>query len=446
LIVPTNKLIFWTASLWLPLAIGVAVSSAILLPGIALIILFLFFVALDARRSAGTLRALQASIPSVIKLSKWADGIVELHVESPDQPLPLLRAGILLPDSIETKENEQPFPILDPEKPHLLQWNITPKKCGNFSIPSLHFKSPSTFGFWNIQQTIPTETQVRVYPNLRDERRDAATLFLNRGDCGSHLWRQIGRGREFEKLREYIPGDSYQDIHWKTTAKRQHPVTKVYQVERTQEIYVLLDSSRLSARLVDVPGRDEPVTLLERFGTVALTLAMAAEAQGDLFGLIEFGEKPHLFLKASRGSSHFNTCKNSLYTLLPEEASPNFSDLVAFVRNRLRKRALLLVLTSLDDAATSEDFKEQIGLLSRQHLVLVNMFPPDGTCPLFSSEPAQKTDDLYQKLGGHISWQKLQELERHLKIKGVQLNLLQKEHLASQLINQYIQVKQRQLI
>ena len=57
----------------------------------------------------------------------------------------------------------------------------------------------------------------------------------------------IGKGREFEKLREYIPGDSYDEIHWKATAKRGRPVTKVFQIERTQEVYVVIDASRLSA-------------------------------------------------------------------------------------------------------------------------------------------------------------------------------------------------------
>ena len=59
---------------------------------------------------------------------------------------------------------------------------------------------------------------------------------------------QVGRGREFEKLREYIPGDSFDEIHWKATARRARPITKVFQVERTREVYVAVDLSRLSAR------------------------------------------------------------------------------------------------------------------------------------------------------------------------------------------------------
>ena len=87
-----------------------------------------------------------------------------------------------------------------------------------------------------------------MYPNLFDERKHVAALFLNRGHYGIHSQRIMGKGREFEKLREYSHGDSMQDVHWKASAKRGALVTKVFQVERTQEVYVLVDSSRLSAR------------------------------------------------------------------------------------------------------------------------------------------------------------------------------------------------------
>ena len=46
---------------------------------------------------------------------------------------------------------------------------------------------------------------------------------------GVRVHRQIGKGREFERLRDYLPGDSYEDIHWKATARRRTPAVKLYQ-------------------------------------------------------------------------------------------------------------------------------------------------------------------------------------------------------------------------
>jgi uncharacterized protein (DUF58 family) len=139
--------------------------------------------------------------------------------------------------------------------------------------------------------------EIRVYPNLFDERKNLSGLFLNKG-LGIHTQRQVGKGRDFEQLREYLPGDSFEDIHWKTTAKRGEPITKVYQIERTQQIYVIIDASRLSARSPEANSAPiqgdaqtavaDLTTMLQRFITSALIMALAAERQGDMFGLLTF--------------------------------------------------------------------------------------------------------------------------------------------------------------
>ena len=58
-----------------------------------------------------------------------------------------------------------------------------------------------------IRTATPVSGEIRVYPNLITERKSVAAIFLNRGTFGLHAQRQIGKGRDFEKLREYVPGD-----------------------------------------------------------------------------------------------------------------------------------------------------------------------------------------------------------------------------------------------
>ena len=67
----------------------------------------------------------------------------------------------------------------------------------------------------------PLDCTLRVYPNLRD--RATAALFLRTADAGLRMRRQVGKGREFDNLRQYMPGDGFEDIHWKATARRQFP-------------------------------------------------------------------------------------------------------------------------------------------------------------------------------------------------------------------------------
>jgi uncharacterized protein (DUF58 family) len=254
----------------------------------------------------------------------------------------------------------------------------------------------------------------------------------------------VGKGRDFEKLREYVPGDGYDEIHWKATARRGKPITKVFQIEKTQEVYVIVDASRLSARSSNENGEGD--SILERFVTAALVMGMAAEKQHDLFGLLTFTNRVERFVRAKNGQAHYNTCRNALYELQPQVVTPDFDEVCTFIRLRLRRRALLIFLTALDDPTIAESFVRNIELLRRQHLVLVNMVPPQGVKPLFTNQNVTATDDLYKELGGHLRWEKLRELQKVLQRRGVRFSLLEQERLCADLVAQYLNIKQRQLL
>ena len=328
-------------------------------------------------------------------------------------------------------------------------------------------------GLWAVRRSAATGCDLRAYPDLRAERRRAAAVFLTRGGLGSHAQRQVGRGRDFEKLRDYVPGDSIEDISWKATARRQRPVSKVFQVERTQEVYVLIDASRLSARpareateTAAFHGGDDAdlaavramttstltgPTVLERYLSSALLLCLAAERQGDLFGLGTFAEGVRQFLRARNGPAHFEACREAIYALEPAAVSPDFEELCAFLRLRLRRRALVIVLTSsLDDPVLAESFLRAVEGVSRQHVVLVNSLRPTGVAPLFSDPDGGAgvvtTGDVYRRLAGHLRWQKLREGEKRLQRLGVGFTLLDEARMTEQIVRQYLDVKQRQVL
>jgi uncharacterized protein (DUF58 family) len=270
----------------------------------------------------------------------------------------------------------------------------------------------------------------------------------------------VGKGRDFEKLREYVPGDSYDEIHWKATAKRGHPVTKVFQLERTQEVYVIIDASRLTARMQKMPqdkvlNRVEgistaeagvEVTTLERFVSAALVLGLAAEKQGDLFGVLTFSDRVQKFVRARNGHAHYSACRDALYALQPQSVTPDYEELFSFIRQRLRRRALLVFLTALDDPIIAESFAKNVDLIRKQHLVMVNMIPPVGVQPLFEQEKVEQINEVYDALAGHLRWAGLQELGRSLNQKGVRFSLLTSEKLSAELVTNYLNIKRRQLL
>jgi uncharacterized protein (DUF58 family) len=315
-----------------------------------------------------------------------------------------------------------------------------PTERGRFVLNRCFYEAVSPFGFWGVRRSSECRSELRVYPNLTRERKRLASLFLKRGPFGVHVQRMIGQGREFEKLREYVPGDSYEDIHWKATAKRGRPITKLFQIERTREIYVVMDTSRLSARTAGA----EPA--LEHFVTSALMLGLAAEQQGDRFGILTFGDRVVRFIRAGAGKAHYNSCRDALYSLRSTAATPDFDELFAFIRLHLRRRALILILTDLGDPVLSENFIRNAELICRQHVVIVSMIKQPGIAPLFSAPNADTTDRLYENLGRHIVWHNLKELGRNLQHKGVTFSLVEDERLSVDLVTQYLSVKARQAL
>ena len=125
---------------------------------------------------------------------------------------------------------------------------------------------------------------------------------------------------------------------------------------------------------------------------------------------------------------------------------PDFEELCSFIRLRLRKRALLIFLTALDDPMLAESFTKSVELICHQHLVLVNMLQPHGAAALFSDAAVEDADDLYGRLAGHYRWRNLRELETVLRRRGVRLSLLDSQRLAAQLVAQHAEVKARQLV
>ena len=458
MIVPQTRLLFWFAITVLPFAALGAVYPAAFLFSVVLIAGLLALALLDAALAFGRLDGISIELPEVMRASKDRPLIIPVSVRNERRQRLRVRLGLALPRELQAALEDVQVILPEGAECSRFEWACQPAKRGNYRIKRAFLETESRFGFWAVRTSVPVQGEMRVYPNLLAERNKLAALFFHRGAFGLHAQRQVGKGRDFEKLREYVPGDGFDEIHWKATARRGHPVTKVFQIERTQEVYVVIDASRLSAReaVSSLPDggpslqletrNSKPETTLERFLTAALILGQAAEQQGDLFGLITFTDQVQTFLRAKNGKAHYSACRDAIYTLEPQNITPDFDEISAFIRTRLRRRALLIFLTSLDDPVLAEGFVRNMSLLAGQHLVLVNMIQPPDAAPLFTRPAVEGIDDLYRHLGGHLQWHNLREMEKVLQRRGVRFSLLENERLATELVSQYVGVKRRQLL
>ena len=447
MIAPRLRLVLVMLVVTVPLATVAGLNPGVMRISLLLIGLALFIALLDLVLGLGRYRDLGFLLPELVRgtLAEPAElAIQTAHLAVGNGKM---RLAVGFPDGLEPECTETRFGLNKADG--IVRIPFVGRSRGSFQIRFIHFDWRSPLGFWVYRDHRTVQCEVRIYPNLRFEGKQVAH-FLNRGAVGAHARPQIGRGREFEKLREYEQGDSFDAIHWKATAKRRYPVTKVFQLERAQEIYIAVDTSRLSARPLPEPfARDDnaaTTTHLDRAISAALLLSVAAERQGDRFGFLCFSDRVNHFLKARSGLAHFSACRELTVALFSQTVSPDFAEIMATVKNRLKRRSLFVFLTSLDDSVIADDFVRAVDLLSRQHLVLAVTIAPADLQPLFDNCRVSDANEIYRRLRGHLNWIKLRNLQRVLARKGVQFHVVPNQQAGLKLVSDYMDLKRRQLL
>jgi uncharacterized protein (DUF58 family) len=455
MIVPRTRLIVILAVALLPLAMASAWRPALTPLAWAAALLTAAAAALDAALAGRRLEGVAVVVAEVVRLTVDRPAEVVVRIAKRQKPGLRLRVALALPRQIVTDQEISEIVLAADQEAMTILWPCRATRRGEFHLGRCDLETGSRAGLWGIRRRYNLDSAIRVYPNLVGGRDRLRGLFRRR-EWGLRAQRRVGKGREFEQLRDYLPGDSFEDIDWKATARRRHPVTRIYQVEQAQEIYLVLDASRLSTRsaayVIERRGQardgtaEAETTIFDHYVTAALVMAVVADQMSDRFGLLIFSDKPETFVKAGRGKAHYNACRDALYTRMPRPVAPDFDELFTFIGTNLRKRSLLVFLTGLDDPVVGDGFIHAMPLAARQHLLMVNMFRPPGAHPLFSSADVHGVQGIYQHLVGHMLWESLSETRRRLKQHGVGFTLLNKDQLCSQLVSQYLQVKQRQVL
>jgi uncharacterized protein (DUF58 family) len=281
---------------------------------------------------------------------------------------------------------------------------------------------------------------VRVFPDLADARRQSMFLLRSRQVAlERRRARIVGIGRDFESLRDYQPGDERRDICWTVTARRGKPVTKVYQPERSQAVWILVDGGRLlRARVGDRTKLDGAVN-------AALGLAEVALGAGDRVGLIAYGPQVHASLAPARGARHLRTMVDALATLRADRAEADHAAAASVLMAAQKQRALVVWLTDVAETAGVPDVIDNATHLIGQHVVVFAVNRPVELIRVAAAVPADK-EELYRLLAVQEILDRREVLLRGLRQRGVLVLEMDPAAPTAMLIDQYLTVKERNLV
>ena len=174
-----------------------------------------------------------------------------------------------------------------------------------------------------------------------------------------------GRGMDFDEVREYEPGDDVRAIDWNATARAGRVFVKKYREERQLTIVFVVDMSASGAL-----GAGD-MTKQEQAIEIAGVLALSAQSRDDRIGMVLFTNTVELFVPPARGRQHTMRLIHELVTFQPKGRGTNLSLALRNVRERLTKRAIVVVLSDfLLDATDMKDSSRELRVLAHKHDVV----------------------------------------------------------------------------
>lgn len=344
-----------------------------------------------------------------------------------------------------------------PRAPAPGRYRVEPKERGDWETGSLYVRYRSPLGLAERWAQAPLVQRVRVYPALRTGEEQQIFLARSRQiDLQLRQARQRGLGRDFESLREYREGDDLRDICWTASARRGSPITRQYQTERSQPVWIVLDCGRLMrSRVAAVaPGHaalpvTEPVqrvhSKLDFACTTAVSLAQLALFSGDRVGLLAYGQGIQQRLLPGRGAAHLRQVIEALAQVRTEGGEADHLRATATLNRLQPRRALILWITDLAESAMRPEVIDGATQLLRRHVLLfVAMAQPE--VDLIARARPRNVEQMFRAAAAQEMAGRREVLLARLHEQGALTMDLNPEALTSSVLNQYLTVKERAMV
>ena len=344
-----------------------------------------------------------------------------------------------LPYQLQDAAREKFFPM-EPESRFELSYLLTPKERGEYSfgVVNVFARGPLQLVVRRYRAAQPAV--VKVYPSFRQMRRyQLLAVANNLQRSGVKRLRQIGHSMEFEQIKEYVRGEDVRTINWKATSRRGSLMVNSYTEEKSQQVYCLINKGRV----MKMPY--EGMTLLDHAINAALMITGVALRNGDKAGLVTFAEEPDVFIAADRKTTQVNVVMETLYRQQTRFMEPDYEKLYSLVRHRITHRSLLVLFTNFESYYSLERELPFLKTLAHYHLLLVVFFE-NTEIENFSAEGVRSTEDIYIKtIADKYRFEKqmiVKELQKH----GILSLLTSHRDLSINLLNKYLELKNRRSI
>lgn len=321
-----------------------------------------------------------------------------------------------------------------------LRYTVRPVERGEYNFGALHLYASTPLGLLRRRITMQAERNTAVYPSYIQLRRYSLLALHDRLEqAGVKRVRRLGHTMEFEQIRDYVPGDDARTVNWKATARRSRLMVNVYEDERSQPIYNVIDKGR--AMRMPFAG----MTLLDYAINSALVLSNIALMKGDRAGLITYADRVETVIPAERRGTQMQRIIDRLYNERTDFLESDLEALATTLRTRVTQRSLLLLYTNLESLVSLERTLPWMRRIARNHLLVTIIFENTELKELLTLPPTTLDDVYYRTIGEKFVYEK-RRIVRELQSHGVYTILTTPQALTADTINTYLAMKARRLI
>jgi len=242
-------------------------------------------------------------------------------------------------------------------------------------------------GLLRRRMRIDAPAEFRVYPDLSAVERYGQLSVRNRLiEAGLRRMRMRGEGTEFESVRDYAAGDAFRAIDWKSTARRGKLMVVQREIERSQDVMLLLDCGRLmTARIGEQRKLDYAVT-------AALSLATIASLASDRVGVVAFAREIVLARSPRSTASSVKALASALCDVEPRFEEADYAGAFAYVRSHLHRRSLVVLFTDVIDPVAQSMVLAEMRSLAKRHVVLCVFMNDAAVARVLAGVPSSVAD------------------------------------------------------